>query len=95
MRKTPTDHRRGSQVAEKLSHVIGRKITHVKITQEQMCQSLTSHGLPDFFAQFLAYIEAATANGAEERTNDVVERLAGRPPKTFDAFARENKEVWL
>ena len=60
---------------------------HVKITKEQMSHSLVSHGLPKHLAKFLASIKAATANGAEERMNDVVEQVTGQPPKSFDTFA--------
>ena len=42
----------------------------------------------------MAMLESLTADKREERMNDVVEKVTGRPPKTFDAFVQENKSVW-
>jgi hypothetical protein len=35
----------------------------------------------------LAGMDRAIADGAEDRTSDTVQRLTGRPPGTFRAFA--------
>lgn len=66
----------------------------MKLTGEQRVQGLLEAGLPESAAKFLANIEVSTASGAEETMNDVVERVTGRAPKTFAAFAEENKAVW-
>jgi festuclavine dehydrogenase len=42
----------------------------------------------------MASLEIKTADKREERTNDVVEKVTGRPPQTFDSFVQENKSVW-
>jgi len=68
---------------------------HVKITEEQLFQSLLSHSLPKHLAKFPASIEATIVNGAEERMNDVVEQMPGWPPKSFDIFVQKSKAAWL
>lgn len=83
-----------AQVAEKLSGYLGRDIEHVKLTGEERIQSYLGQGLPDFFANFLAYLETEAAKQVENRTNDAVEQVTGRPGQTFDAFAKENKAAW-
>jgi hypothetical protein len=82
------------QVAAKLSSALGRKVEHVKLTEEQKFQSLVKVGLPEHFAKFLAHLEVSAAGGEEQRMNDTVDQVTGRPPKTFDTFAQENKAVW-
>lgn len=81
-------------MAAKLSKCLGREIEHVKLTAEQRYQGLVSAGLPDHFAKFFVWLEVRTANGDEERMNNAVEQLTGRPPKDFDTFAEENKAAW-
>lgn len=82
------------QVAEKLSAALGREIQHVKLSSEDRFQSLVGVGLPDHFARFLTNIEVASAGGFETHQNDVVEKVTGRSPKTFDAYALENRAAW-
>ncbi|MCJ1251585.1 hypothetical protein MMC30_008820 [Trapelia coarctata] len=82
------------QVAEKISNALGRKVEHVKLTEEQRYQGLVSAGLSDYYAKFLTSLEVSALNGAEDRMNDVVEKVTGRPPRSFDGFAQENKAVW-
>ena len=53
-----------------------------------------SFSLPEYFAKFLTHLEVMTAEGMEERTNDVVEKVTGRPPVRFEEFVEENKGGW-
>lgn len=82
------------QIAAKFSRGLGREITHIKLSEEQSYHQLLKSGLSDHYAKFLASLEVATANGVEERSNDNVEKVTGRPPLTFDAWVQENKAVW-
>lgn len=81
-------------MAAKLSKCLGREIEHVKLTEEQRLQGLVGAGLPEHYAKFYVWLEVRTAKGGEERMNDVVKQLTGRPPKDFDTFAQENKAAW-
>ncbi|WP_406494647.1 MULTISPECIES: hypothetical protein [Streptomyces] len=46
---------------------------------------------PSLFAEMLAGMDRAIAEGAEDRTTEVVRRLAGRPPHDFrTVVARES-----
>ena len=49
-------------------------------------------GIPDGFAGFLAALDTMVANGGEERLNNVVGQVIGRPPKSFRAYIEENKD---
>lgn len=82
------------QIAAKFSTGLGRKIEHVKLSEEEQVKKGLSMGLPEQYAKFLAWLEAQTATGAEERSDDSVERVTGRPPQTFDAWVQQNKATW-
>lgn len=75
-----------SDIAAVLTQVTGRTVTHSRLTYEQMRDRLTAD-MPVKFAAMLAGMDQAIAEGAEDRTTDTVERLTGRPPRSFRAFA--------
>ncbi|KAJ7215186.1 hypothetical protein C8J57DRAFT_1396959 [Mycena rebaudengoi] len=81
-------------VAAKLSKALGRTITHVRLTEEETVKRYQDLGMSESAAQFMTWLETSTAAGAEERMDDAVERITGRPPATFDAWAEENKKLW-
>jgi festuclavine dehydrogenase len=82
------------QVASKLSKCLGREIVHVRLSEAERVQQYLSKGLPDFYAGFLTFLEVGSAGGMEERLNDDVEKVTGRPPQKFDDWVQENKAVW-
>lgn len=82
------------QIAAKLSSGLGREVVHVKLTEEQRTQKFLKFGMPEHYANFLTFLEASAARGEEERMNDAVERVTGRPPQKFDSFVQQNKAVW-
>lgn len=84
-----------NEVAQKLSAALGREIQHVSLSGEDRCQSLVSAGLSGHFARFLTDLETAASTGFETHLNDDVEKVTGRPPKSFDVFALENRAVWI
>ncbi|WP_433323522.1 NmrA family NAD(P)-binding protein [Spirillospora sp. CA-294931] len=74
---------------ELLSEAIGRDIRFVELTADQARAMWKSHGMPDEIAAFL--IEAL-GNTPEEGYTVVptVERITGRPARTFAQWAAEN-----
>jgi festuclavine dehydrogenase len=82
------------QIAKKLSSSLGRKVVHVKLTEEQRIQKFLSFGMPEHYAKFLTFLEGSAAKGEEERMNDAVERVTGRPSQNFDSFAQQHKMEW-
>lgn len=51
-------------------------------------------GVPEGYAKILAEKDTNIKNGGEEHLNDTVEKVTGKPPKTFREFAEEKKAVW-
>ncbi|MFB8442334.1 NAD(P)H-binding protein [Streptomyces niveus] len=73
-------------VADVLSEVMGRSVTHRQLTYEQMRDRLAAV-MPAEYAAMLAGMDRSIAEGTEDRTTDTVERVTGRPAGTFRAFA--------
>jgi hypothetical protein len=83
-----------SQIAAKLTDALGRTIEHVKISEGEKVQRFLDAGFPEHYGKFLAYLEASSAKGIEERMNDVVENVTGRPPQKFDEWVAENRAAF-
>ncbi|WP_328859632.1 NmrA family NAD(P)-binding protein [Streptomyces sp. NBC_00306] len=73
-------------IAAVLGEVTGRAVSHCRLTYEQMRDRLSAE-MPTEFAEMLAGMDLAIAEGDEDRTTDTVERLTGRPPSSFRAVA--------
>ncbi|QDO37492.1 ergot alkaloid biosynthesis protein [Streptomyces sp. RLB3-17] len=73
-------------VAAIITEVGGRPVVHRHLTFDQLRDRWVAE-IPLEFATMLAGMDRAIADGAEDRTSDTVQRLTGRPPGTFRAFA--------
>ncbi|MCM2423642.1 NAD(P)H-binding protein [Streptomyces sp. RKAG293] len=73
-------------IAAVLTRATGRTVTHERLTYEQMHDRLAAD-MPAGFAAMLAGMDRSIAEGAEDRTTDTVQRLTGRAPRSFRAFA--------
>ena len=67
---------------------------HVKLSEEVRVEQLLGEDVPEHFAKFLTPLETGTAGGMEERLNDAVAKVTGRPAQKFDAWVQHNKAVW-
>ncbi|MFE7661081.1 NmrA family NAD(P)-binding protein [Streptomyces celluloflavus] len=72
-------------IATIITEVTGRTVAHHRLSYEQMRDHLTTQ-VPVEFAAMLAGMDRAIAEGAEDRITDTVQRLTGRPPRTFRAL---------
>lgn len=82
------------KLAATLSEVLGRPITHVNWSEEQIYKRFVSRGMDERYAKILSSMDTRIAQGAEEIQNDVVEKVTGRKPMTFRRFAEVKKGVW-
>ncbi|MFG2826406.1 NAD(P)H-binding protein [Streptomyces sp. NPDC048434] len=73
-------------IAATLTTLTGRPVRHRPLTHDQLHDRLAA-GLPVAFAALLAGLDRAIAEGAEDRVTDTVERITGRPPRSFREFA--------
>ncbi|PPJ55272.1 hypothetical protein CBER1_04305 [Cercospora berteroae] len=82
-------------IAAIFSEVLGRNIEHVSLTGHELAQTLGKvGGVPEDFAAMLGDIDEKVAKGHHWEKTDVVEKVTGRPPRTFKDFVIENKIVF-
>jgi uncharacterized protein YbjT (DUF2867 family) len=77
-------------VAATMTEVTGRPVVHRSLSYEQMRDRLAVQ-IPEEFAAMLAGMDRAIAEGSEDRLTDAVQRLTGRPARTFRAFLEEKQ----
>ncbi|KAK7059705.1 NAD(P)-binding protein [Favolaschia claudopus] len=79
------------QIADMLTEVLGRKITHRRLDEAELKQVMLGRGMPEEYAQMMVAIDGYVAGGGEgkqfERANVVGKR------KIRDFF-EANKDVW-
>ncbi|KAL8686257.1 MAG: hypothetical protein Q9218_007236 [Villophora microphyllina] len=83
------------QLADTLTHVLGKPITHVNLTEEKIRERFISRGVNEEYAKILAGMDTIIKEGREEFQNDVVWEVGGKKPKTFRDFAEGKKAIWL
>ena len=65
----------------------GRTVCHRSVSADDAAQRIAAHGIPDEFARALAAMDVAISGGAEDRVTDTVDRVTGRPARSFGDFA--------
>jgi hypothetical protein len=73
-------------VAQIVGAARGRPVAFEPVTPAELAERL-ARTYPLRFAQALAELDALIAAGAEDRVTPDVERVTGRPPRSFEQFA--------
>ncbi|MGA7830028.1 MAG: SDR family oxidoreductase [Terracidiphilus sp.] len=81
-------------VAERLSRVIGKKVTYIDVTEKQAEQSMASEGLPTWMIKSLLELFDFSKRGAAELISTDSEYLLNRKPISFDIFVRGNAKLF-
>jgi len=80
------------EVAALLSQVLGRKITHKRLTEEESLFIWTSVGVTVELAKALINMEAEVADGAEVTVFENDNKIVGK--KRLREFLETNRELW-
>jgi uncharacterized protein YbjT (DUF2867 family) len=85
-----------ADLARKFSDVLGRRIEYIDMPGPEYVELLRRSGFPDWLAQefFLIYGQGPLFAGGAAHTGDVVERLTGRPARTFAQWTREHAALF-
>jgi len=83
-----------TQVAEKLSAATGKTIRYVNVAPEDARQAQLAAGMPPYLADALFELFAERRNGKEAKVWPDAGALLGRPPTSFDEFARRHAAVF-
>lgn len=77
-----------------LGKTLGRTINLVGIPEEAAVQSMRDMGMPDLVVDVMSSLNRVIAAGYVAEVTDSVERITGRPPRSFADFVREHADVW-
>ena len=83
-----------AEVAEKLSAATGKPIRYVNVPLEAARQAQLAAGMPPFLADALFELFAERRNGKEAKVWPDAAALLGRPPTSFDEFAKRNAAIF-
>nr|AFO67566.1 agroclavine dehydrogenase [Epichloe inebrians] len=82
-------------VAETLTRILDRKITHARLTESELVQKMQKSGMSAEDAQMHASMDLIVQSGAEDRLNTVVRELTGSEPRNFSDFALNEAKLWV
>lgn len=77
-------------VAAMLGKVLGKSVRYVPVSLEAAKKSMLQAGMPEWNARAVTDLYRVFASGTYARTTDTVARLLGRPPRSFEQFARDH-----
>lgn len=80
-----------TEIAGKVSEVLGRRISYRPTTAEAYTARLKSFGLGDFIIQHFLCIAEDYQNGVFAGTNDIIEEITGMAPMTVEQFVSRNR----
>jgi uncharacterized protein YbjT (DUF2867 family) len=83
-----------AEMAEAMSAASGRAVTFAKCTDEEMLGWLVGAGWPEHVAGVVIALYQAVRGGVRSAVTDDVERVLGRPPRSFADFATEHAARW-
>jgi uncharacterized protein YbjT (DUF2867 family) len=76
-----------ADAAEIIAQRTGGHVRHRAVTAHELAQHFIEQGMAPDFAAMLAALDDDIRGGSEDRVTDTVERVTGRPPRGFRAFA--------
>jgi NAD(P)H dehydrogenase (quinone) len=82
------------EMAAVFARVLSHPVEYEDIPVERWRHTLSDLGLSPHFVEHLARIAEAHQRGEFDALTDVVETVGGAPPKSLDAFIRENAAIF-
>jgi uncharacterized protein YbjT (DUF2867 family) len=83
------------EMAQVLAEVIDKPVRYVDIPDEAAAEQMRKAGLPEYVVSGLVGTFAVLRSGRLSYTTEDVERVTGRPPRTFEVWCREHKTAFL
>ena len=84
-----------SQVAKKLSKLLGVTVNYVNLSMELLKQSMRDLGMPQWQVDALADLQAFYASGPGTRVTHDVQQILGREPIGFDQFLADHSAAFV
>jgi NAD(P)H dehydrogenase (quinone) len=84
-----------ARVAELSSQILGKPISVVQVTDEQLTAGLRQHGLPEPLVDMIVSIDANTRGGYLDFSTGDMEALSGRKSQSVESFLKASKAALL
>ena len=81
-------------VAKKLSSVTGRPVSYRDAPLADVRQRLLEAGMPEWHVEVQMDFHTALREGGASIVTDTVETVTGKPPQSFERFAREHDALF-
>lgn len=82
-------------VAQQLSALLDKQVTYVAVPNEAALQGMLDSGMPEWTARAIAELYSVFATGVYANTNDNVQKITGRPARTFADWANDHRSAWV
>jgi uncharacterized protein YbjT (DUF2867 family) len=83
-----------AEAAAIISDETGQTIKHVDLDRDAWIAGAIANGIPPEYGAVLRQLTETIASGHGSRPNGTVEKITGRPPRTFRNFAHSNANAW-
>jgi uncharacterized protein YbjT (DUF2867 family) len=80
----------GAGYAEKLSSVLGKPVKFVDVPPEAARDGMLQAGIPPSYVDAILDLFATMKAGKADLVTDTIEKVTGKKPGTFEAWARRN-----
>jgi uncharacterized protein YbjT (DUF2867 family) len=77
------------EVATELSNVLGRPISHINLSLEDLKSGMLAAGTPEWLADFLLDLECYYREQRASKITNDIKKVIGRDPNRFEQFARD------
>ncbi|EPD69456.1 NmrA family NAD(P)-binding protein [Streptomyces sp. HGB0020] len=82
------------EIAAAISAVLGCPVHYEPISVEEFATSMLERGYDEHLVQHLSCVAIDYRNGVFAGTNDIVEKVSGRPPLSVEQFVGENRSAF-
>ncbi|MDH6460592.1 uncharacterized protein YbjT (DUF2867 family) [Micromonospora sp. A200] len=83
-----------AQAVDEIAAAAGRPVRFVPVTSSAYAAELAAAGVPAPAVALLTYLFTEVLDGRNARLADGVQRVLGRPPRDFRAYAAEAAGAW-
>jgi uncharacterized protein YbjT (DUF2867 family) len=82
------------EVAEKISLATGKPVSYRDVRLADVRQRLLETGMPEWHVEVQLDFHTALREGGASTVTDMVETVTGKPPRSFEQFAREHATLF-
>jgi uncharacterized protein YbjT (DUF2867 family) len=83
-----------TEAAEKLSTEAGKRIRYMNISEDQLREGIKEMGIKDWHANVIVELLRITRDGYVSEVSSAIEKVTGKKPISFSAFAKEYASDW-